>query len=142
VGGNVAGYRIYQGGLSGAYTNVADTGVAISANLVNLVEGMTYYFAVTAYDSSGLESNFSNELAYLTPGASNQLQARLTSSGQMVLTTMGSAGANYNIQATTNLNDWTTIAMVTLGAAGSGDFTDTNAAMYSKRFYRTVEIQP
>jgi hypothetical protein len=31
---------------------------------------------------------------------------------------------------------------VTVGAGGSLDFTDTNAASFSKRFYRTQNIQP
>jgi len=32
---------------------------------------------------------------------------------------------------------WTVIGTATVGATGSLDFTDTNAASFSKRFYRT-----
>lgn len=36
----------------------------------NLVDGFTYFFVITAYDSNALESPPSNEIAFATPGAS------------------------------------------------------------------------
>ncbi len=55
---SVVGYRLYQGGESLIYTNVVDVGTTTLATITALVPGSTYYFAVTAYDSSGLESTF------------------------------------------------------------------------------------
>jgi hypothetical protein len=34
---------------------------------------------------------------------------------------------------------WTVIGTATMGASGSLDFTDTNAASFSTRFYRTQQ---
>ncbi len=60
---NVVGYRVYVGPLSRGYDSVMDMGNAISA-VVPTSPGMNY-FAVTAYDSDGLESGFSAEVTYV-----------------------------------------------------------------------------
>jgi hypothetical protein len=64
---NVAGYFLYYGGATGRYTNRFDVGLPTSGVVSNLVAGTTYYFAVTAHDSSGLESAYSNEAAWQCP---------------------------------------------------------------------------
>ena len=64
---DVTGYRLYYGVASGAYTNVTDVGNVDTATLGGLKAGVTYYFAATAYDGSGLESDFSNEVSYTVP---------------------------------------------------------------------------
>jgi hypothetical protein len=61
----VAGYNVYYGGASGAYTNEISAGNASNATISGLVEGTTYYFAATTYAASGLESPFSSEVSYL-----------------------------------------------------------------------------
>ena len=58
---SVAGYKLYFGTASHDYTGSVDTGSSTTTTVSNLVAGATYYFAVTAYDSSGLQSPFSNE---------------------------------------------------------------------------------
>jgi hypothetical protein len=58
----VEGYRVYWGGASGNYTNKLDAGNATQGKLTNLVAGATYYCAVTAYDTNGLESGYSSEV--------------------------------------------------------------------------------
>ena len=52
---NIAGYNIYYGTTSRAYTN---------ATITNLSSGTIYYFAATAHDTSTLEGDYSTELAY------------------------------------------------------------------------------
>jgi hypothetical protein len=64
---SVVGYNVYYGGASETYTNKISAGSAMSAVVSNLVPGATYYFAATAYDSTGLESPFSNEASYAVP---------------------------------------------------------------------------
>ena len=63
----VAGYNVYYGGASGAYTNEISAGNATNATISGLVQGTTYYFAATTYTSSGMESPFSSEVSYLVP---------------------------------------------------------------------------
>jgi hypothetical protein len=60
---NVAGYRVYYGLASRSYTSSNDvsaplTGVTIS----NLERESKYFFAVTAFDTDGLESDYSDEV--------------------------------------------------------------------------------
>lgn len=57
----VTGYKIYYGLASHTYPNAVDAGPATTVTISNLVQGMTYYFAATAYDASKTESPFSNE---------------------------------------------------------------------------------
>src|SRR5262249_5592918 len=65
---NAAGYRLYSGTTSHVYTQQIDVGNATSALVSNLIDGQIYFFAVTAYDATGVESNFSSEVSY-TGGA-------------------------------------------------------------------------
>lgn len=60
---DLAGYKLYYGTSSGVYGMVLDIGNSITYTISDLEEGKTYYCAVTAYDSGGNESNFSNEVS-------------------------------------------------------------------------------
>jgi len=50
---------------------------------------------------------------------------------------LGSSSAIYTIQASTNFLQWTNVASVTADVGGRFSFIDTNAAKFSRRFYRT-----
>ena len=62
---NLAGYKIYHGTSSGNYTLISDVGSITEFTVNNLADGQTYYFVVTAYDTSGNESSFSSEVSQL-----------------------------------------------------------------------------
>lgn len=64
---NIAGYKTHYGTISKNYTFSADVGLYESVTISGLKLGVTYYFAVTAYDADGNESNFSTEIAYQGP---------------------------------------------------------------------------
>jgi hypothetical protein len=70
-GSAVAGYRLYQGAASRTYTNVISTGAATTATVSGLVGGATYFFAVTAVGTNGVESAFSSEASYTVPLPTN-----------------------------------------------------------------------
>lgn len=59
---DVAGYILYYGDACGHYTNSIDVGNVTTTIASNLVEGASYFFAVTAYNTSRLESAPSNEV--------------------------------------------------------------------------------
>jgi hypothetical protein len=134
---DVTGYRIYYGVESGIYTNSISAGNATTSAVTGLASGVTYFFVVTAYNSIGLESLPSNEVSYV-PGLA-RVGIRVTPAGQAVLTVKGLTGQTYDILASQTLTDWTVIGTVTLDASGSADYTDPNAASFSKRFYRTQQ---
>lgn len=59
----VAGYKVYIGTASGVYGSSINVGNVTSYVANNLAVGNTYYFAVTDYNSSGIESLPSNEVS-------------------------------------------------------------------------------
>ena len=59
---NIAGYKVYYGQISGVYTplqTVADTTTTIA-----VPNGSVFYFVVTAINSAGLESAFSDAVRW------------------------------------------------------------------------------
>jgi len=52
---------VHYGAATGVYTNSVSAGGATTVTVSNLLEGVTFYFAATAVDTNGLESDFSNE---------------------------------------------------------------------------------
>jgi len=64
---DIAGYKVLSGTNSRNYTRSIDVGNTNSCAISGLQEGITYYFAAIAYNTSGLESGFSNEVSYRVP---------------------------------------------------------------------------
>lgn len=136
---NVTGYNIYYGGASGAYTNIINVGNVTNATISGLTAGATYYFAATAYDSLADQSGFSNDASQVMPATPLGLQIRAAPAGMFIVTVTGTIGQTNEILATQDFKEWSVIGAVTVPAGGSLDFTDTNAANFPQRFYRTLE---
>src|SRR4026209_576177 len=66
---NVAGYKLYSGTASRQYSSVVDVGNTTQYRLTNVVEGTSYFFALTAYSTAGLESGLSAEVSYTPPAS-------------------------------------------------------------------------
>jgi hypothetical protein len=64
---DLAGHRVHYGQTSRQYAFSLDVKLATSASIADLEVGKTYYFAVTAYDTSGNVSDYSTELSYTVP---------------------------------------------------------------------------
>ncbi len=60
---DLAGYNVYYGATPGSYSDNIDVGNVTTYQVGNLTEGLTYYFTVTAYDTSGNESALSEEVS-------------------------------------------------------------------------------
>ena len=63
-GDGTTGYKIYYGDTSKKYSTILDAGNQARYTITNLIEGKTYFIAITAYNSSGKESGFSKEISY------------------------------------------------------------------------------
>jgi fibronectin type 3 domain-containing protein len=59
---DLAGYKVYYGTSSRTYATSVNVSAVTTYTLTGLTGG-TYYFAVTAYDTTGNESGFSNEVS-------------------------------------------------------------------------------
>ncbi len=62
---SLSGYRVYFGTTPGSYTQPKGQGISVgnvtTYTVLGLSNGTRYYFAVTAFDTSGNESVYSNE---------------------------------------------------------------------------------
>jgi hypothetical protein len=98
---NLAGYKLYSGSQSGQYQTIVPVGLTTTYTVTNVSTGQTYYFAVKAYDSSGTESAFSNEVSVTLPthtpvgGIIPQQQMRVVSVDSQEL--IGENGAGTNV---------------------------------------------
>lgn len=60
----VVGYNIYYGNASGSYSQKVAVGNVTATTISGLTVGVTYYFAATAVNAEGLESEYSNEAVF------------------------------------------------------------------------------
>jgi hypothetical protein len=129
-GGGAAGYAIYQGGASHAYTQRIDVGTNTTVTMSGLAAGQTNYFAAVAYDSAGLESPVSNEATYTAPivVAPNPPVTTnaprfappplaITKTAQLVISSPAMANYTCLLQGSTDLTNWTFIYTNQAGAA-------------------------
>ena len=82
---DIDGYNIYYGSASGNYTNKISVGNVTNTMVVALAEGVQYFFAATAYNKSGLESDPSNEASYSVPIISVNQPPTLSALNNLVL---------------------------------------------------------
>src|SRR5438132_888633 len=145
VGSHIAGYRLYSGTTSGVYTQIIEIGNTTSTSVSNLTPGQKYFFAVTAYNTSALESVKSNEVSYTaptppptptpTPPAPSSLTASPMSSSQINLAWKDNSNneTGFKIQRSTDGITFTRIAAV---GANTKSYVDTGLNPQTKYWYR------
>jgi len=69
----IVGYNVYRSTLSGGpYSKLTSNTVnALEFSDTAVSDGTTYYYVVTAVDSQGVESGFSNQISAITPEGQN-----------------------------------------------------------------------
>jgi len=141
---NIAGYRLYLGLSSHNYAASLDVGASTNATLSNLTPGTNYFFAVTAYDTNLLESEFSGEISYLVPTLSNQAQLQLSPAprGQILVSGTAPVGYTYSVQWSADLKKWSNVATVVTGTNGLFAFLDTFKPGVGGNFYRALQLSP
>ncbi len=137
---NVAGYLVFFGLASGVYTDQLDVGNTNSVTIQGLETNVTYFFQVVAYDKTGSQSPPSNEISYSTTTTPPNLGIQLGFQGAVPvvgLSFSGSAGYNYSIETSTNLQDWVTVWSTNCASNGTMLFYD--AANQPACFYRLLQ---
>jgi len=120
---DLAGYKVYVGTASGNYQAPVTVGKVTSYTLSNLTDGGTYYFAVSAYNTSGEESAKSNEASKTVPVSSYTITASAGSGGSVT------AVGNSSVSSATNGSS--TITSVSVAAGASQSFGITPASGYA-----------
>jgi hypothetical protein len=118
----LAGYKVYSGSSSRSYSGTVDVGNWTNCVMSGLEAGKTYYFAAKAYDKTGIESDYSNEVAYTVPSVCSfsvspvsQSYAASGGAGTVAVT----AGSTCSWSAVAS-DTWLT---VTAGPSGTGPGT-------------------
>jgi fibronectin type 3 domain-containing protein len=108
------GYRVYYGTSSRSYGPPLNVNTATTCTLDKLSDGATYYFAVTAYDTSGNESGFSDEVqkslnapdtSAPTVAFSSPTSGGSYATGTSALTVSGTAADNVGVTQVAWSND-------------------------------------
>ena len=134
----VTGYAFYLGDTNGVYSSRFDLGTNTAVTLTGLKEGQTKYFAVTAYNSAGIESPASPAASYIVPGL-----VRLVPPSKpgypMIVTFPVAVGHSYEIQASTNFVNWSNLGSTAVSTSNTWfTYQDAQYASYPKRFYRLI----
>ena len=138
----LAGYKVYYGTSSRNYSGQVDVGNVTTRTVTGLTDGAKYYFAVTAYDGSRIESGFSNEVVGTVPSAvpvANftastttgvaPLSMNFTSTSTGTISTYawtfgdGTASSSQNPAKTYSSAGIYTVSLTVSGAAGSNTKT-------------------
>ena len=97
VSNGAVGYKIYYGTASGNYSWFVDAKNVTGYTFANLPDGYVYYFAATAYDGSGNESDYSGEVSFnagSVPNSSYTLTVIKSGTGMGTVTT-SPAGTSF-----------------------------------------------
>jgi len=145
VDSSVVGYIVHYGAASGVYTNSLNVGTNISATVPGLQDGATYYFAVTDYNSTSLESSPSNEVSYQVPiifhitGPSLHVDRAARPGDPTRINFLSSANQSNELQASEDLRSWTTIWTAQPQRTSQWlEYEDADAGNSAMRFYRLV----
>lgn len=139
---DIAGYRVYYGSSSGAYTSEMWAGDQTSVTISNLQEGLSYYFAVTATTTAGIESAPSEELVLHAHAEKVKLSIELAkpvSQGTAQIKVPTEVGRVYILESSQDLKSWAPILWI----FGTGDLATVPVSPLSasaKRFYRVVVV--
>lgn len=128
----VTGYKLYWGVQGQQYALLADVGNSTSETIADLQPGTTYYFAATAYDVSGGESAYSNEVSYIAAAQVYTITASAGVGG--VITPAGSVSVNAGAEQSFTISPESgyvisdvTVDGASVGAVSSYTFTNVTA---------------
>ena len=130
---DLAGYKLHYGTSSGNYSTIVDVGDSLEHTITGLKKGVAYYFAATAYDTEGNESEYSEEISYTIPPA-NTFTITATAGAHGSILPAGSVvvkhGADQSFTITPNPNYSVANVVVdgaSVGAVASYTFTNVTA---------------
>jgi len=109
---DLAGYKVYYGNSSGNYGEPIDIGNVTEYELQGLNEGVIYYIALTAYDTSNNESEKSDEVSGAPPDTQNPTititsptSSQTHSTSNSTITIGGTASDNVGVTSVTWSNN-------------------------------------
>jgi hypothetical protein len=92
---NLARYRLHYGTVSRTYSQHIDVGLNLTYTLTNLNAGTTYYFTLTAENTQGASSGYSNEVSFSSPAQTVTLTVNKQGTGNGTVTN-SPTGTSFN----------------------------------------------
>lgn len=132
-------YRLHVGSSSRDYDIIIPVGLVTSFKVVDLPAGSHYYFALTAVNDSGSESEQSDEVVFVPPPAGGRLSL-LQATSDFQITLNGTPQSEYSIEASSNLRDWATIDTKISDASGVVSITMDRSQQGHAQFFRAVKL--
>jgi hypothetical protein len=135
---NITGYHVYYGTTSGIYSYKVNAGNTTAVTITNLAPGVTYYFVATSQDANGNQSPYSGEVSLTIPSILTMTPAASPGKAASIQFSVAT-GHWYEVQATTDLQNWSSIWQSAVVASNAlMQFSDPNASSFTSRFYRLV----
>ena len=134
----VAGYNIYTLEENSPLPLKQNVGLSTQAKITGLKEGLNYSFKVTAYNQFGVESLPSAPLNYFVP-VPLEIARPVGTSPYMRLRFPVSPGRTYELQASSDLKNWSTIWQTgSILFYTQTDYEDRRSVGLVKQFYRLL----
>ncbi|MGD0885063.1 MAG: fibronectin type III domain-containing protein [Thermodesulfovibrionales bacterium] len=118
---DLAGYKIYYGTASGNYSQSISVGNVTTYTVSNLTAGATYYFAVTAYDTAGNQSAYSNQVNDATAQQYTVTTSKLGSGSGTV--TSSPSGITCGTTCSGSYNEGTVVTLTATPATKKSTFS-------------------
>ena len=143
---SVSGFKVYLGTSSRQYTQSINAGMRTNVSVTNLDAGITYFLAATAYDTNGVESEFSEEIIY-TPAVdgtnSFSIAARFQFSTNVSVRFSAPTAHRCWVASSTDLRIWKQVyALTSTGSQVQYQYTEPFVNGEPKMFYRVIAAQP
>jgi hypothetical protein len=132
------GYIVYAGKSGTNYTAQMDVGTNTSVTFTGMTEGTTNYFAVSAYNAANIVSAPSSAITYIVPGKLS-MKTKSAPTSAAALTFATAPGHYYQVQASTDMINWTTVYQTATATNNATvEYDDPQASSMSKRYYRLL----
>ena len=124
---DLAGYRIYYGTNSRIYGVPIPVGKISTYTVDNLASATTYYLALTAIDTSGNESGFSDEIPVTTTSSADTTDPSVVITSPTSASSYSTSQTSVNLSGTASDNVGVTQVSWSNAAGGSGTASGTSA---------------
>jgi hypothetical protein len=116
---DLAGYNLYLGRQSRVYSNSIKLGKVTAYTLSGLPPG-TYYFALTAFNTAGLESGYSNEVSTTIPASADTTPPSIAITAPVNVSTYVTTSSVLTVSGTASDSVGVTQVSWVNSAGGSG----------------------
>ena len=134
---DVVDYRLYYSTIPNGWS-IDDSyrvGNKTNFSVTNLTAGTKYYFAVTAINAVGLESDFSASTAGVGPASSRpSVTGVLTGTGTLEVVVQGLPASTYLVEQSEDLRQWSTV--VNAASDSQGRLSVRSEMDRPRRFFR------